>query len=51
MLVEEERDSSSCPADPNCCMKDSPEQMEVKAESGQVPLSHCYNGPLLRRES
>lgn len=51
MLVEEERDSPGGPSDPNCCMKDSLEQMGVKAESGQVPHSHCYNGPLVCRES
>lgn len=51
MLLEEERDSSGGPSDPNFCMKDSPEQMEVKAKSGQVPHSHCYNGPLVCRES
>lgn len=51
MLMKEGRGSSGGPSDPNCCMKDSPEQMELKAESGQVPLSHCYNGPLACGES
>lgn len=38
-LVEEERAGSGGPSDPNCCMKNSPEQMGVKAEQGQVSLS------------
>lgn len=31
-LAEEERAGSGGPSDPYCCTKDSPEQMEVKAE-------------------
>lgn len=33
-----------CLSDPKHCTVCSQEQMGVKAEEGQVTLSHCYNG-------